>query len=66
MLILVYAEIKDQDQIRLTWGLTQPNLIGVNDTVITLQPHTSKGFFWRQRRLTQQNEPLFPLHATKA
>lgn len=44
MLILVYTEIKDQDQIRLTWGLTQPNLIGVNDTVITLQPHTSTGF----------------------
>lgn len=45
-LILVYVEIKDQDQIRLTWGLTQPNLIGVNDTVITLQSHTVVGVSW--------------------
>lgn len=44
-LMLVYAEIKDQDPIRLTWGLTQPNLIGVNYTVIILQSHTVVGFF---------------------
>lgn len=50
---LVYAEIKDQDQIRLTWGLTQPNLIGVNYTLITLQSHTAVGFFLGVTWLTQ-------------